>query len=165
MARVIFCAGVDLEHDDQRAVPRLLPRLPLGLRLQRTHHAQAGGGRAGKRKITRDRQRPFPSTQSQSQNHNLKRIIFLQMVCGSQTFDLAELKKVTYYDGYKKDDITVQHFWEVRFYNRPKRIALENGSEMKIPSRFWRRTARSCRRSSCCSRRGATACRWAAPAT
>ena len=35
------------------------------------------------------------------------------MVCGSQTFDLAELKKVTYYDGYKKDDITVQHFWEV----------------------------------------------------
>merc|ERR1719211_268512 len=33
-----------------------------------------------------------------------------QMVCGSQTFDLAELKKVTYYDGYKKDDITVQHF-------------------------------------------------------
>merc|ERR1719188_1415060 len=30
-----------------------------------------------------------------------------QMVCGSQTFDLAELKKVTYYDGYKKDDITV----------------------------------------------------------
>ena len=42
-------------------------------------------------------------------------MIFLQMVCGSQTFDLAELKKVTYYDGYKKDDITVQHFWEVRF--------------------------------------------------
>ena len=41
-------------------------------------------------------------------------MIFLQMVCGSQTFDLAELKKVTFYDGYKKDDITVQHFWEVR---------------------------------------------------
>ncbi len=35
------------------------------------------------------------------------------MVCGSQTFDLAELKKVTFYEGYKPDDITVQHFWEV----------------------------------------------------
>ena len=48
MASDTFYAGEDLEHDDQRAVPRLLPRLPLGLRLQRTHHAQAGGGRAGK---------------------------------------------------------------------------------------------------------------------
>ena len=43
-------------------------------------------------------------------------MLFPQMVCGSQTFDLAELKKVTFYDGYKKDDITVQHFWEVRFF-------------------------------------------------
>ena len=54
--------------------------------------------------------------------------MFLQMVCGSQTFDLAELKKVTYYDGYKKDDITVQHFWEVRFH-WPNRIASQNTSE------------------------------------
>ena len=48
-------------------------------------------------------------------DHNCEKMIYLQMVCGSQTFDLAELKKVTYYDGYKKDDITVQHFWEVSF--------------------------------------------------
>ena len=36
-----------------------------------------------------------------------------QLVCGSQTFDLTELKKVTYYDGYKKEDPTVVYFWEV----------------------------------------------------
>ena len=53
------------------------------------------------------------------------------MVCGSQTFDLAELKKVTFYDGYKKDDITVQHFWEVRFHCDlwPDRMAPQNASD------------------------------------
>ena len=53
------------------------------------------------------------------------------MVCGSQTFDLAELKKVTFYDGYKKDDITVQHFWEVRFHcdMGPDRMAPRNASD------------------------------------
>ena len=44
---ISLLTGVDPKHDDQRAVPRLLPRLPLGLRLQRSHHAEAGGGRAG----------------------------------------------------------------------------------------------------------------------
>ena len=149
----------------------------------------------------------------------------MQMVCGSQTFDLAELKKVTFYDGYKKDDITVQHFWEVRYHfsGCPKisylkmllistwildfkqhvywvtinscsccavalaacfeaaRLAAMQQQDImttqspyaackidfnpNFPLRCWRRTARSCRRSSCCSRRGATAFRWAAPAT
>ena len=58
-------------------------------------------------------------------------MLFLQMVCGSQTFDLAELKKVTFYDGYKKDDITVQHFWEVRFPCNmwPGRMAPRNASD------------------------------------
>lgn len=37
-----------------------------------------------------------------------------QLVCGSQTFDMAELKKVTFYDGYKVDDPTIVYFWEVR---------------------------------------------------
>ena len=36
-----------------------------------------------------------------------------QLVCGSQTFDLTELKKVTIYDGYKQDDKTILFFWEV----------------------------------------------------
>jgi E3 ubiquitin-protein ligase HECTD2 len=36
-----------------------------------------------------------------------------QLVCGSQVFEMAELKKVTFYDGYKADDITIQYFWQV----------------------------------------------------
>ena len=36
-----------------------------------------------------------------------------QLVCGCPTLDLAELRKVTFYDGYKQDDKTIQHFWEV----------------------------------------------------
>eukprot|EP00095_Tigriopus_kingsejongensis_P012673 maker-scaffold22_size673200-snap-gene-2.20 protein:Tk12673 transcript:maker-scaffold22_size673200-snap-gene-2.20-mRNA-1 annotation:"e3 ubiquitin-protein ligase hectd2" len=36
-----------------------------------------------------------------------------QLVCGSQTFDVTELKKVTFYDGYKVDDPTIICFWEV----------------------------------------------------
>ena len=37
-----------------------------------------------------------------------------QLVCGSPTLDLQELKKVTTYDkGYRKEDATIGHFWEV----------------------------------------------------
>ncbi len=36
-----------------------------------------------------------------------------QLVCGCPTIDLGELRKVTYYDGYKQDDKTIQHFWQV----------------------------------------------------
>ena len=36
-----------------------------------------------------------------------------QLVCGCPTLDLGELRKVTFYDGYKQDDKTIQHFWEV----------------------------------------------------
>lgn len=36
-----------------------------------------------------------------------------QLVCGCPTLDLVELRKVTFYDGYKPDDKTIQHFWEV----------------------------------------------------
>ena len=36
-----------------------------------------------------------------------------QLVCGCPTLDLAELRKVTFYDGYKQDDKTIQHFWQV----------------------------------------------------
>ena len=28
--------------------------------------------------------------------------------------DLIELRKVTYYDGYKQDDQTIQQFWQVK---------------------------------------------------
>ena len=38
-----------------------------------------------------------------------------QLVCGCPTLDLGELRKVTFYDGYKQDDKTIQHFWEVSF--------------------------------------------------
>ena len=34
--------------------------------------------------------------------------------------DLIELRKVTYYDGYKQDDKTIQQFWQVKkksYYN------------------------------------------------
>ena len=27
---------------------------------------------------------------------------------------MSELKKVTFYDGYKADDLTIQFFWEVK---------------------------------------------------
>lgn len=37
-----------------------------------------------------------------------------QLVCGSKVLDLNELKKVTFYDGYKAEDDTIVHFWEVR---------------------------------------------------
>ena len=36
-----------------------------------------------------------------------------QLVCGCPTLDLGELRKVTFYDGYKQDDKNIQHFWEV----------------------------------------------------
>ncbi len=36
-----------------------------------------------------------------------------QLVCGSQVFDVNELRKVTFYDGYKAEDATVRYFWEV----------------------------------------------------
>ena len=36
-----------------------------------------------------------------------------QLVCGSQVFELSELRKVTIYDGYKAEDLTMQHFWEI----------------------------------------------------
>ena len=36
------------------------------------------------------------------------------LVCGAPTMDLAELKKVVVYDGYRPSDETVLHFWEVR---------------------------------------------------
>jgi len=36
-----------------------------------------------------------------------------QLVCGCPTLDLAELRKVTFYDGYRQDDKTIQHFWQV----------------------------------------------------
>ena len=36
-----------------------------------------------------------------------------QLVCGCPTLDLGELRKVTFYDGYKQDDKTILHFWEV----------------------------------------------------
>ena len=37
-----------------------------------------------------------------------------QLVCGCPTLDLRELRKVTLYDvGFKKDDPTIIHFWEV----------------------------------------------------
>ena len=36
-----------------------------------------------------------------------------QLVCGCPTLDLVELRKVTYYDGFKQDDKTIQHFWQV----------------------------------------------------
>ena len=37
-----------------------------------------------------------------------------QLVCGSPTLDLQELKKVTTYDkGYRKEDATIGHFWQV----------------------------------------------------
>ena len=40
-----------------------------------------------------------------------------QLVCGSPSLDLNELKKVTTYDkGYKNDNQTVRHFWEVGQY-------------------------------------------------
>ena len=39
-----------------------------------------------------------------------------QLVCGCPTLDLGELRKVTYFDGYKQDDKTIQHFWEVSRY-------------------------------------------------
>ena len=42
-----------------------------------------------------------------------------QLVCGCPTLDLGELRKVTFYDGYKQDDKTIQHFWEVSFRARP----------------------------------------------
>jgi E3 ubiquitin-protein ligase HECTD2 len=35
-----------------------------------------------------------------------------QLVCGCPTLDLGELRKVTYYDGYKQDDKTVEYFWQ-----------------------------------------------------
>ncbi len=38
-----------------------------------------------------------------------------QLVCGCQTFELAELRKVTVYEGYKPEDITIRHFWEVSY--------------------------------------------------
>ena len=37
-----------------------------------------------------------------------------QLVCGCPTLDLVELRKVTYYDGFKQEDITIQFFWEVK---------------------------------------------------
>ena len=37
-----------------------------------------------------------------------------QLVCGCPTLDLVELRKVTYYDGFKQEDITIQYFWEVK---------------------------------------------------
>ena len=36
-----------------------------------------------------------------------------QLVCGCPTLDLVELRKVTYYDGFKQEDLTIQHFWQV----------------------------------------------------
>ena len=36
-----------------------------------------------------------------------------QLVCGCPTLDLVELRKVTFYDGYKQEDKTIQHFWQV----------------------------------------------------
>ena len=37
-----------------------------------------------------------------------------QLVCGCPTLDLKELRKVTFYDGgYKKEDVTITHFWQV----------------------------------------------------
>ena len=33
-------------------------------------------------------------------------------MCGCPTLDLIELRKVTYYDGYKQDDKTIQQFWQ-----------------------------------------------------
>ena len=41
-----------------------------------------------------------------------------QLVCGCPTLDLGELRKVTFYDGYKQDDKTIQHFWEVSLTKR-----------------------------------------------
>lgn len=37
-----------------------------------------------------------------------------QLVCGCPTLDLHELKKGTFYLGFKQDDATIIHFWEVR---------------------------------------------------
>ena len=44
-----------------------------------------------------------------------------QLVCGCPTLDLGELRKVTFYDGYKQDDKTIQHFWEVSSIYRDRK--------------------------------------------
>ena len=43
-----------------------------------------------------------------------------QLVCGCPTLDLLELRKVTYYDGFKQEDQTIQYFWEVKNLHTPK---------------------------------------------
>ena len=43
----------------------------------------------------------------------IRLLIYSTLVCGCPTLDLVELRKVTYYDGYKQDDKTIQHFWQV----------------------------------------------------
>ena len=35
------------------------------------------------------------------------------LVCGSPLVDLGELQKVTVYDGYTSQDVTVRLFWEI----------------------------------------------------
>ena len=43
--------------------------------------------------------------------------------------DLIELRKVTYYDGYKQDDKTIQQFWQVKkisSYNSLLAAAIHN---------------------------------------
>ena len=35
------------------------------------------------------------------------------LVCGHPHLDMAELKKVTKYDGFTANDQTIRHFWEV----------------------------------------------------
>ena len=45
-----------------------------------------------------------------------------QLVCGCPTLDLAELRKVTFYDGYRQDDKTIQHFWQV-YKNKTVQLA------------------------------------------
>ncbi len=42
-----------------------------------------------------------------------KRRTFVPLVFFPQVFDLNELRKVTYYDGYKAEDATIRHFWQV----------------------------------------------------
>ena len=58
------------------------------------------------------------------------------LVCGSPKIDMAQLKRVTTYDGYHSTDPTVKGFWEVVF-NMPlifhKRLLLFATGSDRIP--------------------------------
>ena len=58
------------------------------------------------------------------------------LVCGSPNIDMAQLKRVTTYDGYHSSDPTVKGFWEVVF-NMPqtfhKRLLLFCTGSDRIP--------------------------------